>query len=374
MPRVLEREPKLERYLVRWGESLDDIAAFRGVARWTLQALNGLRSGEAVRPGTLLFVPAAAATGAAPAEGPAGAEGSSAPFGGWGSGSPDGALRPPPRPMITVPAQRFAYDDRRRVFYRVVPGDTLRDVAAVLGAGEGDLCRWNALDPGAALHDGMTLQAFVPKARRYDGVLLLDEANARVLEVGSDEFFAHFEGLKGRKRLEIAAREGDDWRKLSRRYGLTLGMLERINHRSRRSPLQPGEKVVVYVPVGSAVEPAPAAAPREPEVAVAAASPEGADAPAGSPDPDPIAEDEEDAVKPAVFRSVLPAEGDTAVRGGGQEPAPAEPPPAGKERAAEAAPPGAAKAGVAKEGAAKEGAAKAEPPPAPDRAPDKPRR
>ncbi|WP_438009100.1 transglycosylase SLT domain-containing protein [Sorangium sp. So ce321] len=255
MPKLLEREPKLERYLVRWGESLDDIATFRGTTRWTLQSLNGLRPGEPVRPGSLLFVPAAEGVGVAAAEH---LLANSAP------------LSSEAKPVVVVPAQRFSYEGRRRVFYRVVAGDGLRDLAAVLSVTPDEICRWNALAPGASLHEGMTLQLFVPRSHRYDGVFLLDEAEARVMEVGSEEFFAHFEGLKGRKRVEIAAREGDSFSKIATRYGLSVGSLERINQRSRRSVLMPGDRLVVYVPTTRPDDPPPVE-PREDEVRVASA-------------------------------------------------------------------------------------------------------
>ncbi|WP_437648877.1 transglycosylase SLT domain-containing protein [Sorangium sp. So ce362] len=255
MPKLLEREPKLERYLVRWGESLDDIATFRGTTRWTLQTLNGLRPGEPVRPGALLFVPAAAGVGVAAAEHL------------LANGAP---LSSEAKPVVVVPAQRFSYEGRRRVFYRVVAGDALRELAAVMSVTPDEICRWNTLAPGASLHEGMTLQLFVPRSHRYDGVFLLDEAGARVLEVGSEEFFAHFEALKGRKRIEIAVREGDTFSKLASRYGLSVGSLERINQRSRRSPLMPGDRLVVYVPTSRPDEPAPVE-PREDEVRVASA-------------------------------------------------------------------------------------------------------
>ncbi|WP_437898750.1 transglycosylase SLT domain-containing protein [Sorangium sp. So ce124] len=260
MPKLLEREPKLERYLVRWGESLDDIATFRRTTRWTLQTLNGLRPGEPVRPGALLFVPAAEGVGAAAAEHL------------LASGAP---LSSEGKPVVVVPAQRFSYEGRRRVFYRVVAGDALRDLAAVLSVTPDEICRWNTLAPGASLHEGMTLQLFVPRSQRNDGVFLLDEGDARVMEVGSEEFFAHFEGLKGRKRIEIAVREGDSFSKLASRYGLSVGSLERINQRSRRSPLMPGDRLVVYVPTSHPDDPTPVE-PREEEVRVASAPAAGA--------------------------------------------------------------------------------------------------
>ncbi|WP_437612624.1 transglycosylase SLT domain-containing protein [Sorangium sp. So ce834] len=263
MPKLLEREPKLERYLVRWGESLDDIATFRGTTRWTLQTLNGLRPGEPVRPGTLLFVPAAEGVGVAAAEHL------------LANGAP---LSSAAKPVVVVPAQRFSYEGRRRVFYRVVAGDAIRDLAAVLSVTPDEICRWNTLSPGASLHEGMTLQLFVPRSQRYDGVFLLDEAHARILPVGSEEFFAHFEGLKGRKRIEIAVREGDTFSNLASRYGLSVGSLERINQRSRRSPLMPGDRLVVYVPTSLPDDPPPVEPrePREDEVRVASAPAAGA--------------------------------------------------------------------------------------------------
>ena len=301
MPKVLEAEPKLERYLVRWGESLDDIAAFRGVTRGSLQALNGVRTGEAPRPGTLLFVPALPGTGTAAAENLL-AEGPSA------------------RPLIVAPAQRFSYDDRRRVFYRVVLGDVLRDVASALGVRVDELCRWNRVDPGATLHEGMTLQAYLPRTRRPQGVFLLDEVDARVLEVGSDEFFAHFEGLKGRKRVELVAKEGDTFAALSRRYGLSAGMLERINHRSRTSPVRPGDRLVVYVPASRPADPAPAAPAKDSEVAVAAAA------------------TDDDGVRPASLRTPVAEDGadpaPTDEPAGAAPPALEAPPPASGERPA----------------------------------------
>lgn len=236
--KLAEGEDKLERVKVRWGESIEDIAALRRTTKSNLLSLNGLRTGELVRPGTVLLVPHA----------PAQPVSASSVF----------SDIPGQKPAIVVPAESFSYPGRRRIFYRVVPGDGLREIAAALGTTAPELARWNGLDPSAALHDGMTLQAFVEKDQSLAHALVLEEAEARVLPVGSPEFFTHFENLKGRKRLEIKAAEGDTWRSLGKRYGLSLGMLERINHRSRTSALSPGETVVVYVPQTKGSKPAPA--------------------------------------------------------------------------------------------------------------------
>jgi membrane-bound lytic murein transglycosylase D len=307
--KLLEREEKLERYVVRWGESLEDIATSRHTTKSSLLAVNGLRRDEPVRPGAVLLVPPAPPTTDA-----AGVEG----------------VEKDKRPLLVVPAEAFSYPDRRRVFYRVAAGDTAREVASALGVTAPEICRWNAIDPGAALHDGMTLQIFVPKERALKNALVLEDGEARVLPVGSPEFFAHFEALKGRKRMEVVAAEGDSWRGLSKRFGLSLGMLERINHRSRTSPLATGDKVVVYVPGAST----PAARPAEPakerpegkgETVVAVVQPADDRPP---PSHELADKGDEAATKPAMLRTDEPKPAALPVV---EKPA-AEPSPAAKER------------------------------------------
>jgi LysM repeat protein len=99
----------------------------------------------------------------------------------------------------------------------------------------------------------MTLQVFVEPAVDLSKVVHLAESDVRCVTVGSDEFFAHFEGLKNRKRTTISVEEGDTWEKIAKRYGLTVGQLERINQRSRTDKLVPKETLVVYAPTGRAV-------------------------------------------------------------------------------------------------------------------------
>jgi len=157
------------------------------------------------------------------------------------------------KPAVVVPQQPVALPGKRRVFYRVVTGDSLSEIALAFGITADDLCRWNALDPGARLHDAMTLQVFVPEDAELSRVVVLTEEDVRRVEVGSDEFFAHFEGLRGRKRTTILVQEGDTWEKIGKRYKLTLGQLERINRRWHTEKLAAGENLVVYAPVGRAV-------------------------------------------------------------------------------------------------------------------------
>ncbi len=214
----------LATHRIRWGEPLDRIAAAYGTSVQKLRKLNDLHHHESPRPETVLFVPAGLKrkTTAAMAR----------------------AADTPP--LVFVPDHEFRYADRRRVFYEPVFGDRLADVARVCGVTADEVRRWNHLDPHAALQEGMWLQLFLPRAAHPAGVVLYEESHVQTELVGSSLFFDHFAKRRGRQRLEVTARKGDSWKKLSKRYGLSLGWLERINHVSRRSKLTPGQKVIVY--------------------------------------------------------------------------------------------------------------------------------
>jgi len=157
------------------------------------------------------------------------------------------------KPVVVhaVDPPRFA--GRTRFFYRVAAGDTVRDIATAFRVTADDLGRWNPLDPSARLQEGMSLQVFVKDGTDLSRVPHLSEADVRCLTVASEEFFAYFESLRGRKRTAVVIEEGDTWERLAKRFNLTLGQLERINQRSRSEKLVAKETVVVYAPVGKNV-------------------------------------------------------------------------------------------------------------------------
>jgi membrane-bound lytic murein transglycosylase D len=248
-------EPKLDRVTTRLGESIDTIASARRTTRAKIQELNALRPDEAVRPGTVLLVPFSAA------------------------GAPSESQKTQEKVVVVVPNELSRLPGRQRLFYRVVAGDTLDEIAQAFRVKADDLSRWNALDPGARMHEGMVLEVFAPETLERSKVVCLTEADVRVLLVGSDDFFAYFEGLRGRKRITVLVQEGDSWDKVGKRYGLTPGQLERINRRSRGDRLTVGEPLVVYAPLDRKVPP-PAAAPApEPSLAEPLVAPRPEDLP-----------------------------------------------------------------------------------------------
>ena len=214
--------PSLGVHTVRWGENLAAVAAAYGTSSGFLEQLNDLFPHQSTRPGTQLFVP----RGRTP--------------------KPDRKIAEELGRVAVVPDHAFDYADRRRVFYEPVFGDTVEDVARVCGVTAGEIRRWNHLDRHARLQRGMRLQLFIPTDQQPANVLLFEEATVDLITVESPKFFSHVNGPRGRQRVEITARAGDTWRKLGRRYGQSVSSLERINHKSRRSKLRPGDKVVVY--------------------------------------------------------------------------------------------------------------------------------
>lgn len=207
-------------YVVRFGDTAATIAARFRTTPDKLRLVNRIGREEVLTPGTVLLAPQLA-----PGEAPGSAAGDE---------------------VVVVPPRRFDYADRRRVFYRVLPGDTLARVAQALGVTRAELLSWNALDTSARLQAGMVLQAFVGKDAPLDDVRYLKDDQTRVLVAGTDEFFDYFEAINGKKRIAVTVKDGETLSSIGKRHGLSVGMMERINRRSRSDKLRAGDTLIVY--------------------------------------------------------------------------------------------------------------------------------
>lgn len=206
---------------LRLGDQVATLAAGYGVSEAALMAENGLAAGEALRAGTVLVLPSGARA----------------------------TQLPPQRDAVVVSRRVQAGPGEKVVLYDVGPGDELSEIAHAFSVSEAEIARDNALDPRARLRAGMTLQIVVAESRDLGHVRhqsLSSELSRLVMVAGSPEFHEYFEGLKGKKRLEIVVRKGDTLAGLGSRYGMTVGSMERVNRRSRSAPLLPGERLVVY--------------------------------------------------------------------------------------------------------------------------------
>ncbi len=297
---------QLRTHRVRWGESLAHIATRYRSTTSTLENLNDLHDDETPRPGTAVFVP-----NGPPPETDAVALAAQA------------QRTASDKQFVVVPDRALTVAERRRVFYQVVYGDTVEDVARVSGVSANELRRWNHLDSLAVLQAGMHLQLFIATDAAPADVLLLEDEQVVPLRVASDEFFSHFVGQSGRERIEVTAGPGETWKDLAKRHNVTLGSLERINHKSRSSKLNAGDRVVVYVKrraeSGTRAELAPARAvdaPPPPAPTTQLSRPDGA-TDAGSKIPSAVDPHEAGRVAPAAEPGTAKVTATSVAPGGG---------------------------------------------------------
>jgi LysM repeat protein len=229
--------------VLRFGETLDDVARAHSCSVRELRRLNGVRDTVELHGGTSIIAPRRAV--AAKQKDKDADRDQEKPAAGDETADDDTVL-------VAVPDRSFSYDGRERVFYRTRDGDGLEEVADVFGVRTEDLVEWNNLDAAAKLHPRMVLQIFVRKDFDPAGVLLLDPAKVRVVTCGSEEFLELETARRGKKRLLYTAKPGDTLAKLGRRYGLTPGDLARINRFSYNTELHEGDRIVVYSPTGDA--------------------------------------------------------------------------------------------------------------------------
>ncbi|MEZ4370497.1 MAG: transglycosylase SLT domain-containing protein [Polyangiaceae bacterium] len=216
LAKIAKIDSKLEPYVVRFGDTVEAIAAEHPGSEYSLRKTNAIGRNERLEAGTVLLVQKGAA---------------------------------PPQPkgdadVAVVPPRPFNYKGRQRVFYRTLPSDSVEAVASHFEVTRAEVIAWNGLDTSARLLSGMVLQLFVKPAFDLGRVRLVDAP--KILVAGSEEFFEHFEAKNGRKRIRVTVRAGDSLWKIAKRYGMSVGMMERINRISRNKQLQVGDTLIVY--------------------------------------------------------------------------------------------------------------------------------
>lgn len=222
-------------YVVRTGDSVDTVSNRCRTSVDQLATLNALADGESLKPGAVLLCPALAA---------------------------GQSFAPDAEDVVAVPKRVFPVQGRKRVFYRVTSGDSLDSLATALGVSSPELALWNELDADANLVAGMTLQAFVAMDADLQRVRVITSEQTQVMQVGSREFIEYFEETAGRKRIVVNAKEGDTLTSIGKRFGLSPGMMERINHLSRSAPLTAGQEVIVYATKNKGVASSETSPPR----------------------------------------------------------------------------------------------------------------
>lgn len=226
-------------YVVSHGERFEDVATAHGISRHKLAQLNGISHESEVGGGTILVVPRVSE--ADRQKNLARAKESL-----YTSGDPKG--QPGDKLLVAVPDKDFRVAGKRRVFYRVVAGDSQYSVAGAFGVSREELAAWNGLEPRAHLHPRMILQVFVAKDFSADeaGVALLDEDLLWIVNRGSEEHLDEVETRRGRKREVYTAKKRESFEDIGKKLGLTARDLARVNRRPHTTVLEPGEEIIVY--------------------------------------------------------------------------------------------------------------------------------
>lgn len=225
-PQLQTEEPRNTTHVLRFGEGLDDVAQLYGTTARKLRVLNDLSEDDNLEPGLRLKVPSVA---------------------------PE-ARRDADLPVVAIPRLSFSYPSRRHIFYRVQEGDRAERIAKFFKVEMRELRLWNAISPDASLHEGMTLQLYVPSDVDLSRAVYLTPEKARVLVVGSPEFLDYHEGLRDRVRVRYKVKPGDTLSTLAERFDLSVGSICRINGFDRDHALAADSELILYTKVR---EPAP---------------------------------------------------------------------------------------------------------------------
>jgi membrane-bound lytic murein transglycosylase D len=225
-------------HVVAHGERFEDIATTYGVSTGSLRKLNGVEHESEITGGTVLVVPRITADARAKNQAKAKAKLLSS-----GVDSKDGEAL-----IVPIPDKDAQVAGKRRVFYRVVTGDTVKTIAKALGTSREKLVAWNDLDANASLHPRMVLVAWVAPDFDADkaNVSFLDEEGLIVVTRGSTEHMDLAEARTGRVRVEYVAQGKEKLSDIAKKYGMGSHDLARINRISYSTTLEKGDKIVVY--------------------------------------------------------------------------------------------------------------------------------
>lgn len=225
-------------YVVAYGERLEDVAATFGLSKRKLRELNELSDDSQFGGGSVLVVPRIsperreknrAAARVALHE----------------SGVDQRAGEPL---IVALPDKDARVPGTRRVFYRVIIGDTLPAVAKAFGMAVAELARANGLAEDANLHPRMVLVAHVPQSfdARRRNLALLDEDKLVIVTRGSAEHLDLIEQRVGRQRTRYVAERQESFETIAKKFGLKAADLARVNRLPAKTVLAPGQEIIVY--------------------------------------------------------------------------------------------------------------------------------
>jgi membrane-bound lytic murein transglycosylase D len=225
-------------YVMAHGERLEDVATTYGISVRALRKLNDIGRESELEGGCVLVVPRISAEAREKNKAKAKAKLMAS-----GVDHKEGDTL-----IVPVPDKDFTIPGKRRVFYRVVSGDSVSSVAKAFDVKTRQLIAWNGLDDDAKIHPRMVLVAFVDPdfdADKHE-IALLDESQLEVVSRGSEEHLDLAEERTGRVRTEYISKGDEKLSTVAKRFGMGSHDLARINRISYNTVLEKGQKIIVY--------------------------------------------------------------------------------------------------------------------------------
>lgn len=225
-------------YVIAHGERLEDVATTYGMSTLSLKRLNNIQHESEVEGGTVLVVPRITEEQRAKNKAKAKAKLHTS-----------GVDQKEGEPLLVPVLDKDAtIAGKRRVFYRVVSGDSLKSVSSAFAIPKSDLAKWNGLEPDANLHPRMVLAVWVSNDFDADErrITLLDESQLLIVTRGSPEHMDLAEARVGRVRTEYVAQGKEKLADVAKKFGMGSHDLARINRISYDTTLAKGDKIIVY--------------------------------------------------------------------------------------------------------------------------------
>jgi len=231
----------MDSYVVAHGERFEDVATTFGISLAALKKLNNVTHESEISGGTVVVVPRISEDARQKNRAKARAK-----LLGSGVDHKDGELL-----LVPIPDKDAKVFGKRRVFYRVVTGDSVKSIAKAFSVGRDELAAWNGIEVEANLHPKMVLVAWVPPAFDADKahVRLLEDRDLLVVTRGSVEHLDLAEQRTGRVRSEYVAAGREKLEDVAKKFGMGSHDLARINRISYDTVLTKGQKVIVYAVV-----------------------------------------------------------------------------------------------------------------------------
>jgi len=232
------RKPQLfYEHLVRFGETLNDIAYRYGVSRRSLRQINELQ-GSRPEVGSTLLVPRNRKV----------------------------KLREPLKGSLLVatdPELTFNYPDRQQIYLPIRHSLSIEQVASFFKVTPGEVTVWNQLDPYARLQKGMAIRLYVAKEFDLSTALIASQEQVEFVSPLTEEAELAYEYAQRRderkiKQVTHLVRSGQSLRSIAKKYGVTPADIRAENKLRRRSSIYVG--LLLKIPVSNTPKPRGAAA------------------------------------------------------------------------------------------------------------------